>query len=186
MTVGICVIAFASVGVAHAQRVDEQERLNDELAVAKLRLSKIKLEELNVQQLELEEELTLAISELEATKVELSQPNESIPVSGELFDIAEACNVEIIEVSSQGLGEDELGDIECSFLPVVLRAEGSTSNLIRFARKLNDDFRSGYIESVEIAIPAAPEEVPPDEEQPEEVQSPSVNVNMIIYSYEGS
>ena len=181
MTVGICVIAFAGVGVAHAQRVDEQEGLNDELAVAKLRLSKMQLGELNVQQLELEEELSLSISGLEATKVELSQPNESIPVSGELFDIAEACNVQIVEVRSQGLNEDELGGIECSSLPVVLRAEGNTSNLIRFARKLNDDFRAGYIESVEISIPVASEEG-----QPGEAQSPSVNVNMIIYSYEGS
>jgi len=178
LTVGVCVIAFASVGAAHAQKVNDQERVSEELSTAKLMLSKIKLEELNVRQQELEEEVEQATSDFEAVKAELSQPNESIPVVGELFDIAGACNVEITEIRSSGLGDDELTSIKCSVQSITLRAVGDPSDLIRFVHKLNNGFTTGHVKSVEINISGT------DEEGQEQVSA--VSVSMIIYSYEGS
>ena len=181
LVIGICVIAFASVGFARAQRTDEQTRLQEELSVAKLRLSKIQLKELALQERELEEQLDRAISRLEAARTEFSQPNESISVSGSLFDIARTCDVEITEISSSGLEEGDLESVGCSVLPITLKAEGDIANLIEFVIRLNNDFRTGLVESVEIGIPET------GEEQPQVAPRPSVCISMVVYSYyEGS
>ena len=46
LTVGVFVITFASLGAVSYQQVHQQDRLNEELAVAEMRLKGGKLEQL--------------------------------------------------------------------------------------------------------------------------------------------
>lgn len=174
LSIGIFVIAFASLGIARSQQIGEQNQLYEELSIAELRLSKFQLEELSSQQEELEKQLSQTISQLETTKTKLTQPTESIAASDALFDIAKTCDVEVTEISSSGSVSGNLEGLTCSILPLTAKVEGETYSLIRFITKLNDDFMTGTVKSVEIIIPETTCK-----------ERPSVYIQMVIYTYQG-
>ena len=176
LTVGISIIAFASLGFARAQQLHERNQLNEELSIAELRLSKFQIEQFSSQQEELEKQLTESIAQLETTKVILSQPAESIAVSGTLFNIAETCGVEITEISSSGLSSSDLEGITCSVLPLTVKAEGVISSLMSFIFTLNGDFITGTVETVSISVGVS-------ENATEE--GSSANIRLLIYAYKG-
>lgn len=192
LTVGIFIIAFASVGFARSQRIHEQNQLHEELSLVELRLSKFQLEELASQQEELEKQLSQTMLQLETAKATLSQPTESITASDTLFDIAKTCGVEITEISSSGLTTGDLEGITCSVLSLTVRVEGNTSSLISFITTLNDTLTTGVVKSVEISIPAIDregeqegEEEEQEEEEEKEKEKPSANIHLVIYTYQG-
>ena len=174
LTIGILVITFVSLGAARSQRLNEAKQVSDELAVAELRLSKLELKELYSQQEKLETQLNQTTSQLETAKTMLSQPNESIIISDAVFRIAEACGVEVIEISSSSLTNEDLERISCSGLPLATTVRGDVPNLISFIIKLNNDFTTGVVKSVQINIPEVAEG-----------DEPSANIMMVIYTYEG-
>jgi len=187
LILGVLVVAFGTLGLARAQQVQEQKQLDEELSVAEMRLSKIQLNELRSQKGELEGRLEQIASQLEAAKDDLRQSIESITVVDSMFAIAEASGVEIIDVSSSELGSGELEGIDCSIIRLTMRVEGDVPNLIGFVTKLNNDFITGIVRSVQMDTREAYEEVggEAEGEQAEEEGKPSVNIQMIVYSYRG-
>ncbi len=99
IAIGVFIIAMVGLGAVRYQQINQQNQLNGELALAEMKLNEFQLEQLSDRQGELEEQLSQTISQLEAAKAMLSQPNGSIVTSGILFDIAEAYGVEVTEIS---------------------------------------------------------------------------------------
>lgn len=180
LTAGIFIVAFASVGAARSQKIDEQNRLQEELAMTELRLSKLQLEELSSQQEELEKQLSQIISRSEAIQGMLSPPTASIATSDTLFDIAETSGVEITEIGSSEPVSDDLEGITYSALPFTVRVEGDTHRLIDFIINLNDNFKTGVVKSVEINIPEATENGGETG-----LERPSASIRLVIYIYQG-
>lgn len=174
LTVGITIIAFTSLGIAHSQQVHKQNQLNEELSLAERRLNGLQFEELSSQQEELEKQLSQTISQLETAKTRLSQPAESIAASDALFGIAETCGVEVTEMSSSGPSSGDLEGVTCSVLPLTARVEGDVPNLISFVIKLNSDFMTGVVKSVDISV----------SENTTEERS-AANIRLLIYTYQG-
>ena len=189
LILGVLVVAFGTLGIARAQQAQEQKQLDEELSVAEMRLSKIQLKGLRSQKDELEGRLEQTASQLEAAKDDLRQSIESITVVDSLFAIAEASGVEIIDVSSSELGSEKLEGIGCSIIRLTMRVEGDVPNLIGFVTRLNNDFITGVVRSVQMDTQEAYEEVGGEAEgegeQAEEEEKPSVNIQMIVYSYRG-
>ncbi len=190
LTSSILIVAFVSVGAARSQKIDEQNRLQEELAVAELRLSKLQFEELFPQQEELEKQLSQIISQSKAIEDALSLPTENIAASGTLFDIAETSGVEITEIGSSEPVRDDLEGITYSALPFTVRVEGDTSSLNDFIIALNDNFKTGAVKSVEINIPEAIEDGEETGEEPAEgetaeLERPSASIRLVIYTYQG-
>ena len=171
---GIFVIAFASLGLINSQRLQEQSQLNDELAIAETRLNKLQLEGLASNKERLEMQLEQTISQFEAAKATLSQPNLAIDVSDNLYSIAEACGVEITNLSSTGLTNDDLESITTSVLPFTTAVGGNVSNLIYFVTRLNGDFVTGAVKSVQITTSNTTSD-----------NGSSANIRLVVYSYEG-
>lgn len=182
LTAGILIMAFVSVDTAHSQKIQEQNQLQEELALAEMRLSKFQLEELATQQEELDRQLSQTVSQFEADKAILSQPTTSITASDALLDIAQDCDVKITEVSSSASVNGNLEGVNCSVLPLTVRVEGDISSLISFVIKLNSNFKAGAVKSVEISIP---ETSSGEEQEEEEKEKSSVNVHLLIYTYKG-
>ena len=191
---GIFVIAFASLGLINSQRLQEQSQLNEELSLAKIRLDKLQSEELASDKESLEMQLEQTISQFEAAKATLSQPNLAIDVSDNLYSIAEACDVEISEISSTGLMNDDLENITTSALPFSTTVNGNVSNLINFVAKLNSDFVTGVVKSVQITTSNAVSDngssanTTSDNISSANTTSDngsSANIRLIVYSYEG-
>jgi len=173
VAIGVFIIAMVGLGAVRYQQVNQQNQMNEELALAEMKLNEFKLEQLSDRQGELEEQLSQTISQLGAAKAIFSQPNGSIVASGILLDIAEAYGVEVTEISSSGLASGELEGIACSVLPLDARVEGDVPALINFITRLNSDLTTGVVRSAEISIPEATGE------------ESSANIQLVIYSYQG-
>ena len=174
LAVGISIITLAGLGVTRARQLHEQDRVNEELSLVRQRLNGFQLEELRFQQEELEKQISQTISQLEADKTTLSRPIGSIVASDILFDIAETCGVEVTEISSSGLITDDLEGIACSVLTLTAHIEGDVPNLVDFITKVNGDFMTGTVKSVDMNV---------SENTTEE--RPSANIRLHIYTYQG-
>jgi len=172
---GIAIAIFAGLWLARDQQVDEQEQLREELSIAAMKLENSQNnEEISAQQVQLENQLSQTISQLETAKAALSQSAGSIRVSGTLFDIAEATGVEITEISSSQLSSDSLEGLTCSVLPLSVTVEGDVADIISFVGSLNHDFTTGLVKSVEMNIPETTCE-----------EAASANIRIHIYTFQG-
>ena len=178
LAIGIFVIAFAGINMAYSKQDEEQSRLNEELSLAQLRLTKQPSPQLSSRQTELESQLAQLETQLKNVKGGLFQSIESIEATHTLFNAAETCGVEIIEISSLGLTSKELEGLPCSVLTLTAKAEGEVSKLISFILKLSEEFPTGVVETVEIDVPEVTEEE-------EETEKPSANFKLCIHTYEG-
>ncbi len=172
LSVVILIIAFASLGIARSQQVQEQKRLSEELSLVGLRLNGLRFEQLSSRQKELEEQLSQAMPQLETDNETSPQPIRSIAINDSLLDIAETSGVEIIEISSSGPVSGDLEGIACRVLTLTVRVEGDAANLINFTIDLTDELTNGVVKSVEINIPKDASKA-----------KASANVNLAIYSY---
>ena len=174
LTVGIIIIVFASLGNIRLQQIHERNQLDEELSLAEWRLNEFQLEQLSSKQEELEKQLGQTISELETAKAVLSQPIGGIAANDILLSIAEACSVKVIEISSSGRTNGDLEGVTCLVLPLTARVEGDVSSLISFIIRLNGDFMSGVVKSVDISVSNNHGD-----------ERSSANIQLLIYTYQG-
>jgi len=180
---GVVAAIFADLWVMRSQQTQEQERLSEELSVAAVKLDNFNSDELLSQQAKLEEQLNQTLSQIEATKAEISQATDSISVSGTLFDIAELAGVEVTSISSAQPSVSTWQGIPCLVLPLNITVEGDVSNLITFIGKVDRTLTTAVIRSAAITIPEATDGEESSAET--EVQLPSANIQLGIYSYQG-
>ena len=181
MILGVVAAIFAGLWVMRSQQAQEQERLYEELSVATVKLDSVNSDELLSQQAELEQQISQTLSQLETAQATVAQSAESISVSGTLFDIAELAGVEITAISSSPPSDSKWQEIPCLVLPVTVTIEGDVPSLLSFISKLDRALTTAVIRSAVITIPEATDE----EESSAEVQLPSANIQLGIYSYQG-
>jgi len=174
LAVGLAIVIFTSLGVARAQQLKEQDRVNEELALVTRRLNIIQLAQLYSQYEELENQMSQTTSQLEAARAVLIQPIGSIDSSDTLFSIADSCNVEVMEMALMGPPSNELEGITCSVLAFSIGVEGYVPSLINFVNRVNSDFVTGTVESVNIHVSDNTTE-----------QRSAAKIRLIIYSYQG-
>ena len=184
LAIGIFVITFGSLGAARSQQLNEGKQLSDELAVAEMRLSKFDLKQLYSQQQGLEEQINQTTSQLEIAKVRLSQPNDSTTITDAIFRIAQVSGVELIEISSSSLTQGKLDKVGGLLLTLNTLVRGDVPNLIDFIMRLNNDLPTAIVKSAEITIPEATDNV--TDNATTEAKPPSANVQLEVFTYQGS
>ena len=180
---GIFVIAVASLGIAYFRQGQEQERLDEELALAQVRVKSYPIKQLSSQKEEMEIQMAEAESELSVTRASLRQSTESIEASDALFKIAETCQVEVTGINSSGLITETPEDVALSALAFAVTIEGDVPNLIDFVHRWTSAYPTGVVKSVVIKVSElSAEEI----EAGEEVElKPSAIINVVIYNQEG-
>jgi len=182
---GIFIFLLAGLIVVNSNQGQEQSQLYQELSSAQLTLAKYTAkfppERFSSQQRELESQLARAQSELEDVKARLRQPIESIEVTDTLFEVAKTCDVKIIEIRSSRLTSRELEGVTFSALPLMADVEGDVPNLIKFILEVSGKFPTSMVELVGINVP----ELTEGGETGEELEKPSANLKLDIYTYEG-
>ena len=89
--------------------------------------------------------------------------------------------MEIVEISSPGLANEELEGVTLAVLSLVVTVEGDEeADLIDFIVAWTEEYPTGVVESVEITVPEPPED---EEETAEELTS--ADIRLLIYTYEG-
>ena len=174
IAIGIFVIALIALGMVRFQQVDQQNQLNEELALTQSNLERIPLEQLSSQQAELEKQLSQTESQFEAVKPILSQPMGSIAASSILFDIAKAYGLEVTKITSSSPATESLEGVNCSVISLTAKVEGDVPKLISFVTKLNSHFTTGVVRSVTITIPKTTNG-----------EKPSANIELTVYTYQG-
>ncbi len=186
LTLGILVITFASLGAARSQKLNEGQQLSEDLAMAEMRLSKFDLKQLYSQQKGLEEQINQTTSQLEIAKASLSQPNDSITISDAVFHIAEACGVEVIEISSSSLTQGKLDKVGGPVLPLNTLVRGNVPNLIDFVIRLNKDLPTGVVKSAQITVPTATDNTTATatDNTTAGIKPPSATIQLEVFAYQ--
>ncbi len=186
LTLGILVITFASLGAARSQKLNEGQQLSEDLAMAEMRLSKFDLKQLYSQQKGLEEQINQTTSQLEIAKASLSQPNDSITISDAVFRIAEACGVEVIEISSSSLTQGKLDKVGGPVLPLNTLVRGNVPNLIDFVIRLNKDLPTGVVKSAQITVPTATDNTTATatDNTTAGIKPPSATIQLEVFAYQ--
>lgn len=172
--VGGFIIILAGLGIVRSQQVNEQSELSERLALAQSKLQGIQLDRLSHRQKELEQQLSETVSQSKTGRAILSQPIGSISISAIVFDIAEANNVEITEISSSGMAQNELKGVPCLTLPLTTKVEGEVTDLVSFITQLNEDLATGAVQSLTISIPETTD------------KKASASIQLVVYAYQGS
>jgi len=174
ITAGVFIIALAGLGMVWSQQVQEQNQLKEQLASAQSRLSGVQTEQLSTRQTDLEEQLSQTTSQYEAVKAILSQPVGSITISSILFDIAEAHELEVTQMTSPGLTGGYFEGITCSVITLSATVEGDVPNLVNFITKVNSHLTTGVVKSITITIPETPNG-----------EKASANIELVVYTFSG-
>lgn len=172
--VGGFIIILAGLGIVRSQQVNEQSELSEKLALAQAKLQAIQLDRFSHRQEELEQQLSETASQSKTGRAILSQPIGSISISAIVFDIAEANNVEITEISSSGMAQNELKGVPCLTLPLTTKVEGEVTDLVSFITQLNEDLATGAVQSLTISIPETTD------------KKASASIQLVVYAYQGS
>ena len=184
LIIGVFIILAGSLGMSYFGQSKEQSLVEEEAAVAQLRLEKLpNQKQFSSQKEELESQLAKAETQLKAAKMSLYQLPESIEATDTLFVLAENSQVEVTEISSQGPGTETLGGVTLSVLSLTVTIEGDILNLIAFIYNWTEEYPTGMATWVEITVTELVEEEEGEEEVVEEI--PSAIINLFIYSYEG-
>jgi type II secretory pathway pseudopilin PulG len=178
---GVVAAIFAVLWVMRSQQAPEQERLYEELSVAMVRLDNFNSDGLLSQQAELEQQISQTLSQLETARATGAQSAESISLSGTLFDIAEGAGVEVTMISSAPQSDSNWQGIPCLFLLLTVTVEGDVPDILSFIGGLDRTLATAVIRSAVITIP----ETTDWEDSSAEIQRPSANIQLGIYSYQG-
>jgi hypothetical protein len=183
LVAGITLIMVFSLGMVYINSSEQQEELTEQLNIIQPVLTRTAPDDVSPEMAEMENRQQAAELELENAKEMLRQPIYAIGIARELFDIAEATDVDILSISSPGVMADVLGGLPFLALAARVEIEGDTADLVAFVAALGQQYSTGFITSLQFDIPD-----PEDEETDEDgnPKKPSAFVDVQIFTYEGS
>lgn len=169
---GVSIILFGSLGVTRSRQMEEQAVLLGELNLASQRLAKFSMKDVTAKKDELEKRLSQAEIQRKVAQWQLFSKIVSVAASDLLLQITGECGVEITELSSTSPGLGNLEGIACPTLPVAMKVTGDLSGIISFIGRLNGDFTTWMVDSVQINIA--------------DTENASASFRLTIYNYQVS
>jgi hypothetical protein len=173
LAVGLFVVVAAGLGITRSQQAQEQGRLSDELTLSEQSLASIQIAGLAAQLAELQQSADQAQLQLDQAQQSLEQTVISVDITNEFFSIASTCGVTVISLSTSPILPNQYEGIGLTTTSLSAQVQGELSALIDFVESLNTEFTTGVIEATQIDIPQSDSE-----------ETPSINIQMTIYSYE--
>jgi len=176
LAVGIFLVVLACLGVTRSGQMKEQNKLEEELKMSESRLDKVPATDLQTQLEELQDRLEESEGQLTEAKNRLRQTILSVDVTDKFFEIAKYCDVVVMNMSTTAIGKNTVAGVNYATISLNAVITGDASNLLDFIISLNKGYSTGYVKSAQISL---------NSESDEEGIS-SANIQMIVYSYEGS
>jgi len=175
LAAGAFIVMLVGLGITRYGQISEQEKLNNVLSVSETRLNTVNLQPYEVQKAELLEQLAASESLLEEAKNRLIQNVISANVTDKFYEIAAYHSIVINSISTT---KNQTGDYEgvpCTLINISAAVTGDMSHIIDFIAGLNNNFSTGFVQSVQIEIGDATLE-----------NDTSANILMVVYTYGGS
>jgi len=176
--IGFFIITSAVLVMLHAGQSGDVEQLEDNLAVTQTVLTTLtsEREELNSQLLQLENQLDEAEAAYSQSQANFPQAVMSIEHDEELFLIADDYNLEVMSLTASEPRENKVEGIPFDNTIFEMEVRGEVSNILSF---INNVTTGGYFDSATVELVNM--EVP----EPDEDETPTAVIKLIIYSYEG-
>ena len=174
LSAGLFVVVLAGLGITRSQQLQEQGKLEEDLGLSQKTLEKIQITDLRQQSDELQQRIQEEQLQLDEAKNRLDQTVVSVDVTDEFFSIAEYCDVLVESMGTTPIQPNVYESIGLSTTALHIEVTGELPDLINLVISLNNDFTTGLVRSFQINIPPSSSN-----------ETPSANVQMIIYSYEG-
>jgi hypothetical protein len=175
LSAGIFVVVLAGLSITRSGQLSEQGKLGTDLASSQERLDKVDTNTYEFQLAELNQQLTDNQQQLTEVKDKLRQKIESVDVSDKFYEIAAFYSVNVTVMGTTKVSNDTYEGIEMSVISLSGMASGAFPDIIKFIAGLNNNFSTGFVQSVEIEVAKA---------ETEEVSTASIS--LIVYSYEGN
>ncbi len=169
----VFVIPVVSLAVILFYQVEQHKQLDEQLARTQTSLEKTQITQLILDKTALETRLNELISQLEVAQGIFSNPIGSSTVTQALFDIAEAHQMEVTEMTSSVPSEENFQGIAFSQILLTAHVEGDAANMVDFIIDLNNHFSTGVIKTVNVTIT-----------ENLGVERAALDVNMTIYTHE--
>jgi hypothetical protein len=173
LSAGIFTVVLAGLGVTRSGQMKEQNTLDEELGMSTTILEKSQAIPLETQLGDLQEKLKESESQLAEAKDRLRQTVLSVDVTDNFFQIANYCNVVVMNLNTTSISNNSLNDVNFSTISLTATATGELSKLIDFIISLNKGYTTGFVKSAQLSVDDTTGET-------------SAAINMVIYSYEGS
>jgi hypothetical protein len=180
LATGVFVVVLIGLGVTRSQQIKEQSALEEELSASESRLAKVQVTDLRQQLETLQEQIDDEKVQLAEAKERLKQTVISADVTEQFFAIAEFSGVVIMNMSTSTISDDTINSVSLSTISLSATVTGDLYDIVNFVINLNNSYTTGIVQSVQINIPDMVEEA-------EEIEATSTgNIQMIVYSYEGT
>jgi hypothetical protein len=175
LAAGAFVVVLAGLGVMRYGQISEQDELNGALSVSESRMGNMNLEPFEVQKAELTEQLLESQSLLEDAKSRLKQTVISVDVADKFYEIAAYHGIIVDSISTTKNQTGNYEGVVCTLINISAMVSGDLANVIEFVAGLNNNFSTGFVQSVQITISDDGIE-----------QSAEANIMLVVYTYEGS
>jgi len=166
----LLLVIIIVLGIVQARQTGQRSSLSEDLEIAEQVLSALESEQSSSEQ----DEPDTQPGDAGTAQAELSQPADSIMANEDLFYIADASSVTLTTITVSPLSSDILAELSCLSLPLSIVAEGDVTDLLDFITRLNTELTNGLVKSATLTIPAGPAE-----------NQPTVNIELVIYTYQG-
>jgi hypothetical protein len=175
LSAGIFVVVLAGLGITRSGQLSEQGKLGTDLASSQARLDKVDTNTYEFQLTELNQQLADNQQQLAEVKDKLRQKIESVDVSDKFYEIAAFYSVNVTVMGTTKVSGDTYQGVEMAVISLNGMASGAFPDVIKFIAGLNNNFSTGFVQSVEIEVA-----------KPETEEVSSASISLIVYSYEGN
>jgi Tfp pilus assembly protein PilO len=168
--------------MVYSRQVSEQEQLADSLSQAQARLPKV-ISDRQAAEAELAQwqgKLAEATSLLDKSQAQFPESVGSIEYDEALWEIADACDLEVMSLTASEPGDKKVKDSDITFSVFSFKVEvrGEVADILTFISDIatSEHFTGATVELVNITVPE------PDEE---ETELPTATISLVGYNYEG-
>lgn len=198
---GALVVGGISLGMMLNQQTSQKDDIQTQLTLAKAKLATLDNENLILQKEALNVKITDFAAQRTAITAKLFFPDDNINITDSLIQDAIDCDVDLLELSSPGLGSGSLEGVQFETMNMTVRARGTSDNIAKFIYSLKNVFPTCEIKNVALSFvdpEIAPTPTPVDNAtgappvlpipafvDPATFKDTMANINFIIYNYKG-
>lgn len=174
LAAGAFIVVLAGLGITRYSQISEQNGLNEALSVSETRLTAVNLQPYEVQKAELLEQFIASQSLLEEARNRLIQTVISVDVTGKFYEIAVFHSIIVNSISTTKNTVEDYEGVVCTLITISAKVTG-LSHVVDFIAGLNNNFSTGFVQSVKIDIGDDTVE-----------NGASADILMVVYTYESS
>jgi len=189
--IGVLVIALGSLYMVYSRQSSEQQELAASLSQARAREPKV-ISDREAAAAELtkgQNKLAEATSLLAKSQAQFPKSVVSIEYGEALWEIADACDLEVMKLTAAEPSNKKVGDITFTVFSFEVEVRGKVSgnvdDILDFISDIarSEHFTAATVEVVKIEVPEPPKEG----EEPElpTATLPRATIRLVGYSYEG-